>query len=100
MRVRRTSLVAPLIALVALALAAFVHGSGAQTRSGAENSIRQRRADLAEPSPTPPAKIEETLPSDEVLRVETNLTNVFFTAADKNKRFVGTLKREDVRVLE
>ena len=34
------------------------------------------------------------------MRVETNLTNVFFTAADKQKRFVSTLKREDVRVLE
>jgi VWFA-related protein len=38
--------------------------------------------------------------SDEVLRVETNLTSLFFTAADKNKRFVSTLKREDIRVLE
>ena len=35
-----------------------------------------------------------------MLRVETNLTNVFFTAADKHKRFISTLKREDVRVLE
>jgi Ca-activated chloride channel family protein len=89
------------MALMALALAAFVHGSGAQNQTGAENTTRQRRTEsLAEPSPTPPAKIEETLPSDEVLRVETNLTNVFFTAADKHKRFVGTIKREDVRVLE
>jgi Ca-activated chloride channel family protein len=35
-----------------------------------------------------------------VVRVETNLTNVFFTAADKHKRFVSTLKKEDVRILE
>jgi VWFA-related protein len=35
-----------------------------------------------------------------VLRVETNLTNIFFTAADKHKRFISTLKQEDVRVLE
>lgn len=34
------------------------------------------------------------------MRVETNLTNIFFTAADKQKRFVSNLKREDVRVLE
>jgi VWFA-related protein len=38
--------------------------------------------------------------SDEVLRVETNLTNIFFTAADKNKRFISSLKKEDIRVLE
>jgi Ca-activated chloride channel family protein len=101
MTARRSSLVFPLVALMALALAAFVRGSGAQNQTGAENTTRQRRAEyLAEPSPTPPAKIEETLPSDEVLRVETNLTNVFFTAADKHKRFVSTIKREDMRVLE
>jgi VWFA-related protein len=53
------------------------------------------------PSPTPPRQKEE-LPqeSDEVLRVETNLTTIFFTAADSNKRFISTLKREDIRVLE
>ena len=38
--------------------------------------------------------------SDEVVRVETNLTNIFFTAADKNKRFIDTLKKEDIRILE
>jgi Ca-activated chloride channel family protein len=35
-----------------------------------------------------------------VVRVDTNLTSVFFTAADSNKRFISTLKKEDVRVLE
>jgi len=38
--------------------------------------------------------------SDEVVKVETNLTSIFFTAADKNKRFVSTLKAEDIRLLE
>ena len=38
--------------------------------------------------------------SDEVIRVDTNLTNIFFTAADKNKRFITDLKAEDIRVLE
>ena len=38
--------------------------------------------------------------SDEVVRVETTLTNIFFTAADKHKRFISTLKKEDVRVFE
>jgi Ca-activated chloride channel homolog len=53
------------------------------------------------PSPTPP-RVREEVPqdSDEVVKVETNLTNVFFTAADKNKRFISNLKVEDIRVLE
>lgn len=55
--------------------------------------------ELPSPSPTPP---KEDVPqeSEEVVRVETNLTNIFFTAADRNKRFVGDLKKENIRVLE
>lgn len=54
---------------------------------------------VASPSPTPR---REELPqdSDEVVRVDTNLTNIFFTAADKSKRFISDLKAEDIRVLE
>src|SRR5467141_2366641 len=37
---------------------------------------------------------------DEVIRTETDLTNLLFTATDKNRRFVTTLRQEDVRVLE
>lgn len=53
------------------------------------------------PSPSPTPRREE-LPqdSDEVIKVETNLTNIFFTAADRNKRFVSNLKPEDIRVFE
>ena len=43
---------------------------------------------------------ETTVQEDEVLRIETDLTNILFTAIDKNKRFVTTLKQEDVRVYE
>lgn len=35
-----------------------------------------------------------------MLRVESDLTNLLFTAVDKNKRFITTLKQEDVRVFE
>ena len=54
------------------------------------------------PSPSPTPRTREELPqdSDEVIKVETNLTNLFFTAADKNKRFISNLKAEDIRVLE
>jgi Ca-activated chloride channel family protein len=36
----------------------------------------------------------------DVLRVDTDLTNVFFTAVDSNKRYVTTLRQQDIRVLE
>ncbi|MCA1578191.1 MAG: VWA domain-containing protein [Acidobacteria bacterium] len=54
----------------------------------------------ASPSPTPRNREEVPQDSDEVVKFDTNLTNIFFTAADKNKRFVGNLKAEDIRVLE
>lgn len=55
---------------------------------------------FASPSPTPRTREELPQDSDEVIKVETNLTNIFFTAADKHKRHVGDLKAEDIRVLE
>ncbi len=88
-------------AIVAIAmLPSFLRSSLAQ--NGAQTATRPRQTEtVAQPSPTPPKKEEDvTLNSDDVVRVETNLTNIFFTAADKQKRFVSTLKREDVRLLE
>src|SRR5882724_7294451 len=68
-----------------------------QDKSGA--SIEDQRPS---PTPTPVTRPREELPqdSDEVVKVETNLTSIFFTAADKNKRFISNLKAEDIRVLE
>jgi Ca-activated chloride channel family protein len=93
-----------LLALLILASAAavFVAGSWAQNTEPQNNNRPRRAENLPQASPTPPTKPEDetTLRSDEVVRVETNLTNILFTAADKQKRFVSNLKREDIRVLE
>ena len=90
-----------LFALIAIGVATgFSRVSLAQ--NGAQNNGRARTVEqLPQPSPTPPKKEDDiTLNSDDIVRVETNLTNLFFTAADKQKRFVSTLTKEDVRVLE
>jgi Ca-activated chloride channel homolog len=93
-------LAASLLIVVTLIVPAL-SSSQAQTQ---DNASRPRKASdaAAQASPTPPIKTDDdvTLPSDEVVRVDTNLTNIFFTAADKHKRFLTTLKREDIRVLE
>jgi Ca-activated chloride channel family protein len=77
----------------------------AQTPPKPEEKSRPRRADNSElpsPSQTPTVVPKEEVPqeSDEVVRVETNLTSIFFTAADNNKRFISNLRKEDIRVLE
>jgi Ca-activated chloride channel family protein len=99
--VRRLGVLCALLLATASAVG-FARRSLAQDPSELANASRARRADdIAQATPTPPKKEEEvTLTSDDVVRVETNLTNLFFTAADKQKRFISSLKREDVRVLE
>lgn len=47
---------------------------------------------------TPPR--DEAIDDDDVERVETDLTNVLFTAVDKGRRFVTSLRQDDIRVLE
>ena len=43
---------------------------------------------------------QTTVESDDVVRVDTDVTNLLFTATDKQRRFITTLRPEDVRVLE
>ncbi|HEX8921094.1 MAG TPA: VWA domain-containing protein [Pyrinomonadaceae bacterium] len=68
-----------------------------------EKSRPRRTGESPQTNPTPkpsPADDDVTLQEDEVVRVETDLTNILFTAIDKQKRFITTLKQEDVRVME
>ena len=101
---RKLMLVFSLVVLL-VAGASLPRSMFAQT-DVAEKSRTRRVTDpaLSAPSPTPkatPASKEETpQDSDEVVRVETNLTSIFFTAADSSKRFINNLTKEDVRILE
>jgi len=61
----------------------------------------------ATPTPTPPvtptpqpSPDTPTDDDDEVVRVDTELTNILFTANDKNRRFLTGLRQEDIRVFE
>jgi VWFA-related protein len=52
-------------------------------------------------TPTPaPAATPETADAEEVERIDTDLTSVLLTATDGKRRFVNTLRPEDVRLLE
>jgi VWFA-related protein len=86
-----------------MATAATPMSMFAQTQP-AEKGRTRRVSDseiaAASPTPTPTPRDEPTVDSDDVVRVETDLTSIFFTAADGSKRFISNLKKEDVRVLE
>jgi Ca-activated chloride channel family protein len=68
-----------------------------------EADSRQERAQ-ATPTPAarrPAPRQDETLQDDDdVERVETDLTNVLFTAIDRDRRFVTNLRQEDIEVFE
>ena len=97
------------LVLVLSLTALLAAGSAVPSRMFAQTEVpeksRTRRvtdSELPSPSPTPTAvpRQEPTQDSDDVVRVETNLTSIFFTAADSSKRFINNLKKEDVRILE
>ena len=98
-RTRNFFLLSGLVALLFL-------GSSVSARllsqEASQDKSRPRRTNEGAPAPTPTPVPREPVPqeSDDVVRVETSLTNIFFTAADKHKRFVGHLKQEDIRILE
>ncbi|MBV9924805.1 MAG: VWA domain-containing protein [Acidobacteria bacterium] len=58
----------------------------------------QQQSPPARPRPTP--QRDDSIDDDDVERIETDLTNVLFTAVDRGRRFVTTLKQDDIRVLE
>ena len=84
--------------LLLLLVFVVVCGSVATRRMSAQSQTGA--AQTASPSPTPRSREELPQDSDEVVKFDTNLTNIFFTAADKNRRFISDLKAEDIRVLE
>jgi VWFA-related protein len=47
------------------------------------------------PTPTPTPN-----PDDEIIKIDTEVVNVLFTAQDRNKRLLTNLKQEDVKILE
>jgi Ca-activated chloride channel homolog len=60
-------------------------------------SAQQERSATPSPSPTPTLRPTE---EDEVIKIDSEVVNVLFTAQDKNRRLLTTLTENDVRLLE
>ena len=97
MQYREVSRSIVLLVVIALLLCG---GLASRTLSAKNENNTQIPNAFASPSPTPRNREEVPQDSDEIIKTETNLTNIFFTAADKNKRFISDLKAEDIRILE
>ncbi|MGI9035766.1 MAG: VWA domain-containing protein [Pyrinomonadaceae bacterium] len=77
------------ILLAAILFAAFALAG----LNSADAQQQQTRNASATPTPTPPGE-------DEVVKIDTDLVNILFTAQDKDRRLLTDLKKEDVRILE
>jgi hypothetical protein len=83
--------------LVALPLAARQQRNPQQRSQGAtppqSTAPRRAPAPQQQQTPAPPTQEDDTAPQDddEIITVESDLTNILFTALDKQKRFVSTL---------
>jgi VWFA-related protein len=84
----------------ARALAVVLAAASASAGARAQQQQSQPRPATQQQQQKPAQKPDEAIDDDDVERVETDLTNVLFTAVDRSKRFITTLKQEDVRILE
>lgn len=71
---------------IVLGVAIFISFDSVKTESKSQGSVKV--------SPTPPPEEEE------VIRVETELVNVLFTAQDSNRRLVTNLTKDDIKIFE
>lgn len=113
-----TLLCAPLSAALAGGLAPPPTGTAPppapQQQPSPPGEQRTRRADETQPPLPPPAQpARQPTPAprpqppageddedDEILSVDTSLVNVVFNATDRDRRFVTTLRREDLQIFE
>ena len=85
---------AVLIGLFFVAAALFGHDA-----TKAQQMPPSPKTQSATPTPTPPAE-QAPIEDDEIIKIDTEVVNVLFTAQDKNRRLLTNLKQTDVRILE
>ncbi len=81
--------------LFLVAAVLLLTGTHAQNNNAAPQMTKPQPRATPVPVATPKVDADE-----EVERIETNLTDILLTVIDKDRRFITTLKAEDVRVTE
>jgi len=82
-----------LFVIAVLACVSYLPVSQAQT---GKNTAAPAATPTPQLSPTPEVIDQD----DEPLKIDAELVNVLFTAADGSRRFITDLKKEDIRILE
>jgi Ca-activated chloride channel homolog len=102
-RMHYMKFLALLSTLVLYSLANCVFSQQQDAASQEQSRPRQVREPSSQSTPTlkrTEGNEESKDQNDEVVTIETDLANVLFTAVDKNRRFITTIQKEDIRVLE
>lgn len=87
-----------LLVIALAALVAFISTNIYAQTNPTQNQRRPRTVTEKQPSAiSDPIKNE---PEAEVVRVETNLVNTVFTAVDRDRHFITTLRASDLRIYE
>ncbi|MGI9105298.1 MAG: VWA domain-containing protein [Pyrinomonadaceae bacterium] len=90
-----------LVRVASFILAVGVACGGALLSGGVRaQQQQQQQPPTQQPTPARSPDNDNAIDDDEVVTVDTSLTNLIFSAVDKNKRFVTDLKQEDIRVFE
>jgi Ca-activated chloride channel family protein len=101
---RRNHFLLPLSLASCLLCCARMAGVSAQTSpSSPAGTSSQTAPDTSRPPNTysqSPNNQEQANQDEDVVRINTDLTNLLFTTTDKQNRFITTLREEDIRVLE
>ena len=85
--------------LIALStLASFISVNIYAQSNSTLNQRRPRTVSAKQPNTVPDSVKEESEP--EVVRVETNLVNTVFTAVDRDRHFITTLRADDLKIYE
>jgi Ca-activated chloride channel family protein len=86
------------LALLAAALFSFIFVVTSGTAGG---QVPKASSQQSTPTLKRSDQLDESKKqTDDVVRIETDLANVFFTAVDRNRRFITTIQNGDIRVVE
>ena len=89
-----------LFVFVAVVSSSFVFTNGQKSSQPQPGRVVDTSSASPGKSQDPAKKQSESESEAEVVRVETNLVNTLFTAVDKDRHFITSLRAEDVRISE
>ncbi|MGB9179047.1 MAG: VWA domain-containing protein [Pyrinomonadaceae bacterium] len=94
------ALLSTLMLLSPVSISAQQNQTGTQQQGPRPSNTSQKESSTQTSAQPAQSKEEPDLSGEDVVRVETDLTNILLTVIDRDHRFLTTLRQEDFRILE